>query len=247
MKTVSQLQPDHKSFFRQLYDYSIQINPACEIFSDNWTDKWLYKIIKKIDEIWYQRKLIEFLKRMYAKVECEFVSDSLHIAAFVSDDDSTDGVVGLYVNKDLFAVLFKDGDTSYHAGGLVNLDNLGCLLHILLHESVHLLLSLCKKVNYRNKKEHHNQLFRRLIRTMFGHQSHKHGLIRGLNPTMDVSELCKYLHVDAEVYIFLPSERRLAKGRVEKITYRHNEINYVHLNLGHTKVRGSPGLIQPVT
>ena len=180
------------------------------------TITWLRQLIKKIDELWYEGKLLSTIRHEYGKdlvLSLDVGDDS--VAGYVKPDA---GELRLHMNLDLFHKLFHEkASASYHAGGLVCTTRFNCFLHIVLHESVHIFLALCEKMGQHRDINDHGRDFYRAIRQWFGQQEHRHGLIDGFNPTQDIATIKAKAQVGEVVEMFLDGSwvpgRVVTRGR----------------------------------
>jgi hypothetical protein len=181
--------------FKTLHKYASLNFPK----SGNFKLSWLKKVLLKIDKIWYNNYLFHFLTGVYGGVFLTADDSDPEVAGYVLDSDKT---ITLSMNKFLFMNLFDNGDTGYHAGGLVCTERLSCLLHVILHETSHLLLTVCQNLGHHKNTRHHGKEFAHVTYTLFGHVNAQHGLIHGLNPNTDYLTTKRKLRVGLHVSVF---------------------------------------------
>lgn len=165
----------------------------------------LQRVIEKIDNLWFQNKLIQEIKDNYDKFELLTHSkedSELRIGGWVSES-TTRKKITLFMNQKLYTILFTEGSKGYHAGGLVCNSKFLCFLHVLLHELVHIILSICDKQGHRPDEKHHSKEFQKMVLHLFGHTSPKHGLIYGYSQTLSLAEIIKRIKrgVKAEAFV----------------------------------------------
>jgi hypothetical protein len=162
--------------------------------------KWLKKILIKIDQLWFESELFTKITEVYGGMTLYTSIKEERIAGYVLESKDR---ISFHINRDLFMELFSNGDKGYHSGGLVCKDRLTCLLHVLLHEMVHVCLSLCDRLKLHKDVRHHGKVFSNITKHLFGHTDSKHGLIPGLDHTHDLESIKKNLKVGQNVKIYL--------------------------------------------
>jgi hypothetical protein len=164
--------------------------------------KWLARTLKKIDEIYYANQLLPFINVLYGRLLIKPVVDEVQTAGFVVEN--SDGDLELCLNQQLFIDLFEGKDNpSYHAGGLVCKSRFECISQVLLHETVHVALTVCDKLGlYDDSKNNHGKVFMRLATRLFGHCDKLHGLVKDLIHRHSLCENSKNLREHDEVLVF---------------------------------------------
>lgn len=178
--------------------------------------KWVHKILAKIDKLWYGNKLMKKVIQEYKKLHIELFIAEEEVSGYVLEVDRK--TLGLYLNKDLFDSLFRDEKRKvegYHVGGLLFKNSLSCLLHVILHETVHIVLTVCEKMGKYVDKNHHGEDFQRITKHLFGHTNSKHGLILGLDHMFDLDTIIKSIQVGDNIKIWI--SKRWVKGKVKLI------------------------------
>ena len=165
------------------------------------TKQWLKNTLLKIDSLWYKGCLFPLLTKIYGGTKLRFFSKEKD-AGYITEDFQ-DKQISLHINRKMFMQLFLNGDQSYHVGGLICTDRLSCLLHVLLHETAHLLITVCDTLKYIKEKQHHGKIFARFTCFNFGHVDISNGLISKLNPNMNLITLRKNLFVGQKVTAFI--------------------------------------------
>lgn len=179
--------------------------------------------LRAIDKLWYDNRL----GRECQRKGWRFVFNRLPI----SEQDA--GEVRL-VGKDLHLVVNlekfrKIKGAVYQMGGLP-CSSRDCLLHLLLHESLHVALL--------HEDPGHGPLFKTLSKQMFGHHHHQHGLFPEFPNPHSIPRLLK-LGPGEIVDMYLPGE-----GTVQgKIVARKGEDAIVRTQLG--LFRSFVGLLRP--
>lgn len=163
--------------------------------------EWLVDVLIKIDELWYKNQLFKNLQNNYTHLEIYFDTiDNEQDAAYIHDKKST---ISIHINRNLFNSLFENNERGYHSGGLLCNDRLICFLHVLLHETVHILLTLCEKIGIADDKHIHGKKFQNLVKNFFGQTDTQHGLIRGYDQTHDLNDIHEYCKNHTKIDIFL--------------------------------------------
>lgn len=178
---------------------------------------WVSKILSKIDDIWYNGQLLTKIKQEYGKLYIRLVVKEKQISGYVLMTHNNTKM-GLYLNKKLFDSLFNKEETKaigYHVGGLLCKDSLKCLLHVILHETIHMVLTVCEKMGKYKDTNHHGDDFQRITRYLFGHTNAKHGLILGLDHMFDLETIKKSIRIDDIVKIWI--KNKWLPGKVIKI------------------------------
>lgn len=176
--------------------------------------KWFSGLLQQIDRLWYHRRLLKELTRVYGGLTLSMDVDEERIAGYVQE--SADGRhIALHMNRNLFASLFGQQEYGYHSGGLLCENKLDCFLHVLLHESLHLLLTLCDRDGHRKDTQHHGGTFMRVLRNQFGQVDPQHGLLPGYNQYDDLKTIKKHLRRGQLVEIFFKGSWQ--KGKITRI------------------------------
>lgn len=163
---------------------------------------WLRQVIEKIDELWYEGKMLPDLYRVYGGLHLYVDSPEERVAGYVME--TADGKsISLHMNRDLFASLFKKQERGYHSGGLLCEDRLVCLLHVILHESVHLILTACDRQGFRPDIRDHGKEFNKIVKNLFGQTDPQHGLIPGYEQFHDLNTIRNSLKPGTKVEVFL--------------------------------------------
>jgi hypothetical protein len=194
----------------------------------NFKLEWLKKILLKIDAIWYHDQLFRVISKLYGSMELSLDVDERKIAGYVLEEGES---IGFHINRPLFMSLFPSSDTGYHVGGLVCKDQLECLLHVVLHETVHVALTICEKWKVQEDIEHHGETFLKIIRNMFGHTDSQHGLVLGLSHDLTLQEIRTRLKVGQNVQFFINDHwetGRVVKMSTKEIAVRQDLTKIVH-------------------
>ncbi len=215
----------HEQAFEKLYQF------ASVHFEPNFSLEWFCHVLEKMDEIYYENQLLPQVAQHYGGMNVSVKVDDEQVAGYVYNTKKS---VSFCINRDLFRELFTGGDQSYHAGGLVCKDRLVCLLHVILHESVHLALLICRPKDVR----HHGQHFNRLTKILFGHVDSQHGLIKGLNPQYDLQTIQQRLHRGQLVKIYINHTwipAKIVKVNRKQVYLSNDDQNFtVHAGLVNT-------------
>jgi len=197
-KKLSKKKIDAK--LQELYDWSRETFPDDGCF----TFQWLDQLIRKIDHLWFEDRLIQEVTDTYGGLMLRMDIDEDRIAGFVMESKDRKKVF-LHLNRNLFHTLFLAKDSKpvkYHSGGLLCEDRFLCLLHVLLHEIVHLLLTVCDKRGWRDDSDHHGEEFKQIIYNMYRQTDAQHGLIPGMHQYHDLVTIKKRIKTGTRVFIF---------------------------------------------
>lgn len=140
--------------------------------------EWLAAVMQRIDKLWYDGYLLPKIYATYGGLHLYVDSEHERVAGYVEETADKESL-SLHMNRSLFASLFTKQERGYHSGGLLCEDRLVCMLHVILHESVHLALTLCDKLGHRADIRDHGKEFNRIVKNMFGQTDPQHGLIPG--------------------------------------------------------------------
>lgn len=169
---------------------------------------WLESVLIHADKLWYDGKLLIGIVKAYGAIYLHIDNEEKRVAGYVKEthDKKT---ISFHMNRNLFAELFaKERNPStkqsgYHSGGLLCEDRLVCAMHVILHETVHLALTLCDKLGYREDRDDHGKEFRKIVRNYFGHTDPQHGLIPGYEQYHDLDTIRNKLRPGLKVQVFL--------------------------------------------
>jgi len=218
-------------------------NDAKGCFSVN----WLEGVFKAIDHIWYDDLLSKLIYNAYPRgllFKIEKMDDE-RVAGYVMEIGERDQLI-LHMNRDLFVKLFEDPlriqRGGYHSGGLLCQERIVCFLHVLLHETVHLILTVLDKLGFRTEIRDHGKDFNRIIRNLFGHTDSRHGLIPGFLQYHDLQEIRHHLRKGqtAEVYI----ERQWQHCKIQKVGYKWVTVKKIKKNGDTKQYRVHIGLVR---
>jgi hypothetical protein len=193
--------------FKTLHTYAQQCFPG----GGDFALEWLANVLIKIDEVYYDDRLLSMVKETYGDLHLDYGDEHADEteAGYVDEPDGLK--ITLSMNRALFMRLFQNHPPStdqygYHSGGLLCRDRLVCFLHVLLHETVHLALTLLARRGFRKDRHHHGRVFHRIVAGLFGQTDAQNGLIKGFKQAHDVQQLRKLIRVGSEVEIFLNGE-----------------------------------------
>jgi len=181
-----------------LTDFARQTFPESGCF----TLDWLGEVLVTIDHLWYDGLLLPGVYRAYGGLHLYLDNAETRVAGYVKEtgDKKT---VSLHMNRDLFAALFQQQEAGYHSGGLLCQDRMVCALNVILHETVHLALTLCDKLGERPDLRDHGKEFNRIVKNMFGHTDAQHGLIPGYEQFHDLATIRRSLRAGSRVEVFV--------------------------------------------
>jgi hypothetical protein len=171
---------------------------------------WLSEVIVEIDELWYKGQMLPKLDQVYGGLHLYVDAPEAKIAGYVLEK-ADKSEISLHMNRDLFAALFQKQERGYHSGGILCEDRLICLLHVLLHETVHLILTLCDKLGYRADIRDHGKDFNKIIKNLFGQTDPQHGLIVGFEQFHDLNTIRQHIKINSLVEVFLDGQWLPAK------------------------------------
>ncbi len=200
-----------------------------------WNIDWLGELVRKIDDLWYEGQLLKHLEDSYGGLRLELDVESKSVAGYVVETADRKRI-SLHMNRDLFVELFQKRDVAYHSGGNICRTRASCFLGVLLHETMHLLVTLADKHGVQKEKSEHDQQFKAMIRNWFGQQETLHGLIPGYHAKQDIATIRKALKPGLSVEVFHDGTWHPAvvtqKGRVwHSIRLRNGSRMEVHTGL----------------
>lgn len=161
------------------------------------------KMLVDVDKMWYQGRLLKGMRKVYSSFILSTHDSSgsnAGVAGFVvvHEDDS----IELSFNEPLFAGIFGKKEKGYHAGGLLCTSRFDCFMHIMLHESVHLALSLCETLDYWDDADPHSPKFQFICKNFFNQTDHNHGIMIGFNQTMPLNKIKATVKPGQKVRVF---------------------------------------------
>jgi len=201
--------------------------------------KWVADMLRVIDRMWYDRKLLQSIIDEYGSLELEIDESNPMVAAYVWESDDRDEIYMCF-NRILFHRLHFEKDRGYHSGGILCRTQLQCFMHIVLHESIHLLLTYCDKVGIRPDDDHHNDEFQRIALNLFGQSDPQHGLIEGLLHKHDLPTIRQNLKNGCHVTYFRKRQNRWIFATVVRIKSK----DAVVIRQGHKEHTVHPGLLK---
>ncbi len=178
---------------------------------------WFANVVREIDRLWYNRRLLKELTQAYGGLHLFVDVDEPAVAGYVLESDDRTSIA-LHMNRSLFERLFTKRERGYHSGGLLCTDRLDCMLHVLLHETVHLVLTLCEKLDLRPDVREHSKAFNRTVRSLFGQTDPQHGLIPGYDQSHSLEQLKRCVKADKRVEIFFKG--KWIPGSVRSVSRR---------------------------
>ena len=195
--------------------------------------EWIADVLRKIDELWYDGQLLPGIVKAYGGIHLYVDDQREQVAAYVLDGGDK---ISLHMNRDLFATLFKNDENGYHSGGLLCKDRLTCLRNVLLHETVHLVLTLCDKTGFRQDVRDHGKEFNRIVKHLFGQTDPQHGLIPGHEQFHDLNTIRSSIQTGSSVEVQVDGHwipcKVLHKGRKwVKVSANDKDVFSVHAGL----------------
>lgn len=163
---------------------------------------WLEKLVRKIDKMWFENKLMFFSTYVYGGLNIHLDVDEKNVAGYVVE--STSGKdVHLHMNRRLFRNLFQLEEHGYHSGGVLCKDTYVCMLYVVLHELLHLALTICDRLGFHDDTDHHGPHFQVLLKSMYGQTDVQHGLIPGLEQYHDLDHIKSRMVKGTVVDVFI--------------------------------------------
>ncbi len=155
--------------------------------------QWLKQVLYKIDELWYHQLMIPYVHRAYRDFVIRVDNDIPdRVAGLVQDQSDS---ITLHMNEELFDLLFAEKrDYGYHSGGLLCKERMVCFLNVLLHETVHIILTVFECLKLRKDVHIHGREFKSIIKKLFGQTDAQHGLIKGYYQRTDLQTIRKNVH-----------------------------------------------------
>jgi hypothetical protein len=190
-------------------------------FESKFTMRWLAGVLRKIDELYYANQLLAFISQAYGKLYIKGFVDEVQTAGFVVENDEHG--LELRLNQKLFLDLFEEGHNSYHAGGLICDNVFHCVSQVLLHECIHLALTVCEKMGVYDDARHHGKTFAHIAKRMLGHCDTQHGLIKDLVHTTSLCDIKQTLVIGLHVLVFF--KNRFVPAIIEKIYRKKVDVN----------------------
>lgn len=169
------------------------------------TLEWLRDVLRKIDELWYNCNLMKEVTKVYGGLYIHSVIDEIKVAGYVMESDDRKSIY-LRMNRNLFHSLFNNNENGYHSGGLLCKNKLNCFLHVLLHETVHIVLTLCDRTGHRKEGRDHGKDFNRIVKNLFGQTDAKHGLIQGYDQYHDLVYIKQQLQPGKPIQVFIDGD-----------------------------------------
>lgn len=198
---------------------------------------WLERTLNDIDRLWYHHKLCATAREVFTEFKYDTNGKSqLRIAGSITYFKSKDEVV-CFLNKHLANKLFRQSEQAYLSHGLLCNDRLSCLLQIFLHESAHVVTTICERVGTRPDPEPHDKTFQRLCWNLFRHTDMRHGLIPRMDQWQTIQTLQRRVRKGSRVQVFngrkwVPAKVLQRKGVfVTLTTTRHPKPFEVELGL----------------
>lgn len=209
--------------FHALYTYAKQ-HRVCETKSPYACAEWTADLVRKIDELWYNKRLIPDVVKQFGGIYVCADRDcgNMTVAAFINEKVPFFGKakLELHINYAVFDSIFKKREHGYHSGGLLCRDTLTCFLHVLLHETLHIVTTVCHYAVDYDDSEEHSEEFEKALLNLFGQTDAKHGMLIGYEQFHSLHELRNSLSVGSPVEVFLgttPSKKKWYPGKIVKI------------------------------
>jgi len=203
------------------------------------TLKWLAKTLKLIDELYYNNQLLAYISLLYGGLRISSHVNERETAGYVVENEGNG--LELCLNQQLFIDLFATKEKiSYHAAGLLCSNIFACLSQVLLHECIHLALTVLEKLGVHNDDRHHGQTFMKIAKRMLGHCNESHGLVKGLVHEESLCDIRKNLKIGQKCLVFFKC--RFVDGKITDIYRKKVEVEIkgnryvVHVGLVKNKV-----------
>jgi hypothetical protein len=227
---------EKKQKFKLLYKFAVKDYPESGCFEK----VWLFNILNKIDKLYYGGKLVPEIMILYEDFPVEYDIKNKHIAGYVAEKKRKQ-LLKFYMNRNLFTNLFKNNEHGYMAGGVLCKDRLECFLHVVLHETVHLLLTIMEKLNIRKDVHYHGKTFQSIINNLFGHEDTLHGLLDNYENYHSVDFIRKNTNIGDNVEAFVNS--LWINGIITKKMKNKVEVE-IYLNGKYLKLKMLYGMIR---
>lgn len=183
--------------------------------------EWLSEVLVQIDKLWYDGLLLPGVYQAYGAMDLYLDNSETRVAGYVKETGDKKKL-SLHMNRELFATLFQSQEQGYHSGGLLCRDRMVCALNVILHETVHLALTLCDKLGHRPDVRDHGKEFNRMVKNMFGHTDSQHGLIPGYEQRHDLQTIRQRLKAGMRVEVFV--DGRWQPCRVARKGYKWTHV-----------------------
>jgi hypothetical protein len=189
-------------------EISRRIQEQIEQFRDSYelTEAYIERVFKYIDRVWGDDILLGDCKVvMEYKVYHVGVPDDLRAAAA--------WVAGnlLCVNAELLNQLFVT-EKYYYVGGIQLCDVFSVLMHVLLHEYVHVFMHYARRCGMYDWRDVHGPEFMKRIQLWYGHTDHQHSLIPGFQE----NRIMRQAEVGQKVRIFVDRDHYVLGHIVER-------------------------------
>ncbi len=152
-----------------------RINEKFELFRDSFelSEAFIEKVFAHIDHVWGHDVILkECGVRMKYKVYHDHVPEDMHgTAAWVQANK-------LFLNGVLLSKLFQT-EQFYYVGGIQLCDLFSVVMHVLLHEYVHVFLYYARRFKVYDWRESHGPEFMKRVGQWYGHTDFQHSLIPG--------------------------------------------------------------------
>lgn len=170
--------------------------------------QWLESVLILADKLWFDSKLLKGVAQVYGGLDLCIDNSEQRVAGYVRESYDKNGV-SFHMNRNLFAELFRTPPKrkhGYHSGGLLCKDRMVCALHVILHEMVHLALTLCEKIGFRDDRNEHGTEFQKIVWNFFRHTDPQHGLIPGYEQYHDLDTIRKSIKRGQTVEVFIDNK-----------------------------------------
>ena len=181
---------------------------------------WLARSVKFIDHLYYKNQLMAYISLLYGRLKIQSTVSEASTAGYVVENNEAG--LDLCLNQKLFIDLFAKKNISYHAAGLLCSDKFSCLSQVLLHECIHLALTVIEKLGFHDDNRHHGQTFMHIARNMLGHCDATHGLVAGLTHTESLCDIRKNLKIGQDCLVFFKC--KFVDGKITDIFRKKVEV-----------------------
>ncbi len=189
-------------------EISKRIDEQLATFRDHFalTEEFVAQVFTYIDRVWGQGILLDVCKvQMKYKVYHDHVpKDMQGTAAWVQANR-------LSVNAVLLKQLFQT-EKYYYVGGIRLYDVFSVLMHVLLHEYVHVFLYYARKYKVYDWRESHGPEFMKRVGQWYGHTDFQHSMIPGLQE----NRCLRRVQVGDKVKVFVDKSHYVVGHVVEK-------------------------------
>lgn len=169
-------------------------------------------------------------------------------AAWIEVEYSTSGkpdTMIFLVNQHIFSRLFQKQEQAYQSGGLLCVDQIDCLLNVLVHETVHVYFTILEERGLYDDSDFHGPHFQEFNKRLFGQTHVQHGLLPGLDHPHDYETVKSLLRRGEKLKVYQTQTQSWVIGEVtDPVPDAHDRIG---VRVFGIPVRVHVGTVEPDT